>query len=83
MMGSVLPVKVITDDEGRATALRMIEVDWSSGKSVPIEGTEKDIECDLIVAAIGQKGDLTGFEDFDNGRGLIGIAEQCRKNLRR
>ena len=71
IMGSVLPVEVITDDDGRATALRMIEVDWSTGESVKKEGTEKDIECDLIVAAIGQIGDLAGFESLDNGRGLI------------
>jgi Pyruvate/2-oxoacid:ferredoxin oxidoreductase delta subunit len=71
MMGSLLPVKVITDDEGRATALRMTEVDWSTGESVVKEGTERDIECDLIVSAIGQRGDLGGFEALDNGRGLI------------
>ena len=71
LMGSLLPVEIITDDEGRATALRVIEVDWSSGESVKKEGTEKDIECDLIVAAIGQRGDLSGFESLDNGRGLI------------
>jgi Pyruvate/2-oxoacid:ferredoxin oxidoreductase delta subunit len=67
----LLPVEVISDDDGRATALRMIEVDWSSGESVKKEGTERDIECDLIVAAIGQVGDLAGFESLDNGRGLI------------
>jgi len=71
IFGSVLPVKVITDDEGRATAIRMTDVDWSSGKSVVVEGTERDIECDLIVSAIGQVGDLTGFEQLDNGRGLV------------
>ncbi len=71
IMGSVLPVEVITDEDGRATGLRMIEVDWSSGKSVKKEGTEKDYECDLIVSAIGQVGDLSGFESLDNGRGLI------------
>jgi NADPH-dependent glutamate synthase beta subunit-like oxidoreductase len=71
LMGSLLPVEVLTDDEGRATGLRVIEIDWSTGKSVKIEGTEKDIECDLIVSAIGQKGDLAGFESLDNGRGLI------------
>ena len=71
MIGSMLPVEVITDDDGRATALRMIEVDWSSGKSVSKEGTEKEFECDLIVSAIGQVGDLSGFESLDNGRGLI------------
>ncbi len=69
--GSLLPVNVILDDAGRATGLRVIEVDWSSGKSEKIEGTERDIECDLIVAAIGQSGDLSGFESLDNGRGLI------------
>jgi len=71
IFGSVLPVKVITDDDGRATAIRMTDVDWSSGKSVVVEGTERDIECDLIVSAIGQVGDLTGFEELDNGRGLV------------
>jgi NADPH-dependent glutamate synthase beta subunit-like oxidoreductase len=71
IFGSVLPVKVITDDEGRATAIRMTDVDWSSGKSVVVEGTEREIECDLIVSAIGQVGDLTGFEELDNGRGLV------------
>ena len=71
IFASVLPVKVITDDEGRATAIRMTDVDWSTGKSVVVEGTERDIECDLIVSAIGQAGDLTGFEELDNGRGLV------------
>ena len=71
IMGSLLPVEVLMDGDGRATALRLTEVDWSTGKSVTIEGTERDIECDLIVAAIGQTGDLSGFESLDNGRGLI------------
>ena len=30
-----------------------------------------EIEADLIVAAIGQAGDLTGMEELDNGKGLI------------
>ena len=33
--------------------------------------TEKLIEADLIVSAIGQGGDLSGLERLDNGRGLI------------
>lgn len=36
-----------------------------------IDNSEHDIECDLIVSAIGQGGDLTGMEALDNGRGLI------------
>ncbi|GMQ97106.1 MAG: NAD(P)-binding protein [Gammaproteobacteria bacterium] len=69
--GSLSPVKVVVGDDGRATALRVVEVDWSSGSMVTKEGSEFDIECDLIVAAIGQSGDLSGLEEFDNGRGLV------------
>ena len=70
--GSLLPVKVILDEQtGRAKALRVIEVDYSSGKPVEKPGTEMDLEADLIVSAIGQSGDLRGIEDLDNGKGLI------------
>lgn len=71
LRGSIVPVAVIKDDSGRATALRVSKADWSSGKMVIIEGSEHDIECDLIVSAIGQGGDLTGMESLDNGQGLI------------
>jgi len=68
---SLAPIEVILDKDGRATALKVIEADWSTGKFEPIEGSEREIECDLIVPAIGQKGDLTGFDEFDNGWGQI------------
>jgi len=67
----VMPIKVILGDDGRAIALRMAECKLEDNRPVIVEGTEFDIECDLIVAAIGQGGDLEGLEDFDNGRGLI------------
>ena len=67
----VMPVEVIVNDEGRATALRMAKCELDNGRPTPIEGTEYEIECDLIVSAIGQGGDLEGLEQFDNGRGLI------------
>jgi Pyruvate/2-oxoacid:ferredoxin oxidoreductase delta subunit len=38
---------------------------------MPIPNTEMDLECDIIVSAIGQGGNLSGMESFDNGRGLI------------
>lgn len=66
---SVSPVEVICDSEGRATALRVIKLEEKTKQ--PIEGTEYDIPCDLIVSAIGQGGDLTGFEDMANDKGLI------------
>jgi NADPH-dependent glutamate synthase beta subunit-like oxidoreductase len=69
--GSLAPVELVLGEDGRAKALRVIEVDWTDGKMTPKEGSEFDIECDLVVPAVGQSGDLTGLEDFDNGRGLI------------
>lgn len=67
----VMPIEVVLNDEGRATALRMAKCTLEDGRPSPVEGTEYEIECDLIVSAIGQGGDLEGLEEFDNGRGLI------------
>ncbi len=68
----VLPIKVITGDSGRAIALRMAECTiQKDGTPLATDGTEFDIECDLIVSAIGQGGNLEGLEEFDNGRGLM------------
>jgi len=71
ILGSLAPVELVLGDDGRATALRVIKVDWVDGKMVPQEGSEYDIECDLVVPAVGQSGDLSGLEEFDNGRGLV------------
>lgn len=72
--GGVMPVDIIKDDSGRATALRMCECTMDGMTPVPVEGTEFDIECDLIVSAIGQMGDLAdGLEALDNGRGFMDI----------
>jgi len=71
LRGSLAPVELVLDDDGRAKALRVIEVDWTDGKMTEKPGSEFDIECDLVVPAVGQSGDLTGLEGFDNGRGLI------------
>ena len=67
----VMPLEVVLNDEGRAKALRMAKCTLEDGRPVPVEGTEYEIECDLIVSAIGQGGDLEGLDDLDNGRGLI------------
>ena len=67
----VMPVKVIVGDDGRATAIQMAQCKMEDNRPVPVEGTEFEIKCDLIVSAIGQGGDLEGLEEFDNGRGLI------------
>ncbi len=67
----VMPIEVVVNDAGRATALKLAKCEMVDGRPTPIEGTEYQIECDLIVSAIGQSGDLTGIEELDNGRGLI------------
>jgi NADPH-dependent glutamate synthase beta subunit-like oxidoreductase/Pyruvate/2-oxoacid:ferredoxin oxidoreductase delta subunit len=69
--GSLAPVEVVLGDDGRARALRVVEVEWEGNESRVKEGTEFDIECDLVVAAIGQGVDFTGLEGLDNGRGLV------------
>ncbi len=69
IIGQLTPVEVIKGADGRATALRVQRLE-ADGKT-PIEGSEFEIEADLIVAAIGQTGDMEGFDGFGNERGLI------------
>ena len=76
------PVEVIRDTDGRATALRVCPVDLVDGNLIPREGSEYDIECDLIVGATGQQGDFTGFEEFDNGSGLIDVNKDFSTSVR-
>lgn len=71
--GSVMPLEVIRKD-GRAIGLRMCECKMNGNVPEPIEGTEFDLDADIIIAAIGQTGDLTGVESLDNGRGFIDVA---------
>lgn len=71
ILNGVMPVEVIVDEGGRAKALKMAQCTLDNGRPIVKEGTEFEIECDLIVSAIGQGGDLRGLESLDNGRGLI------------
>jgi len=71
IQGALNPVEVVRGENGRATALRVNKLDYSSGKAEPVEGSELDLECDLIVSAIGQTGNWQGMEGFSNERGLI------------
>lgn len=73
--GSLVPIGIVRGADGRATALRVAqcEAKLAGGKLeiVKVEGSEQDIEADLIVSAIGQAVDFTGLEAFDNGRGAV------------
>ncbi len=71
----ISPVEVVRDSSGRATALRVADCEATFKNNrldVKVKpGTERDIEADLIVSAIGQAVDFTGLEGFDNGKGMI------------
>jgi len=71
--GGVMPLEVILKD-GKAVGLKMCECTMKGTIPEPVEGTEFEIEADIIIAAIGQQGDLSGIEALDNGRGFIDIA---------
>ena len=71
ILDGVMPVEILVNDEGRATALKLAKCQFEEGRPVPVEGTEFEVECDLIVAAIGQGGDLSGLEDLGNERNLM------------
>jgi NADPH-dependent glutamate synthase beta subunit-like oxidoreductase len=67
----VMPIEIILDEDGRACALKLAKCTLDDGKPTPVDGTEFTIECDLIVSAIGQGGDLTGIEELGNEQSLI------------
>lgn len=67
----IMPVAILHDENGRAKALRFAECRMEKNQPQPIEGTEFTVEAELIIAAIGQKGNLAGVEELDNGHGFI------------
>ena len=72
ILNEVMPVEIIRNDAGRATALKLADCKWENNAPVRIEGgKEYVVEADLIVSAIGQGGDMSGLEDYANGRNLI------------
>ena len=71
IQGGVMPLEVIKNDEGLATALKLCKCTIEGGHPVPVEGTEYVIECDIIISAIGQFGNFDGFEAMDGGKGFI------------
>ncbi|MFP4129585.1 MAG: NAD(P)-binding protein [Halorhodospira sp.] len=67
----VMPMAVEQDEEGRACAVRFAECRMEGNQPHPIEGTEFRVETDLVIAAIGQRGNLEGLEELDNGHGFM------------
>ena len=66
------PVKVNKDEQGKLKSLTVVEMELgepdASGRRRPvaIEGSEKDLEFDYILAAIGQKTDINFLDDINS-----------------
>ncbi len=71
--GGVMPLELIVDENGMATGMKMCECVMKGNRPEAVEGTEFTLEADIIISAIGQFGDFTGLEDFDNGRGSMDV----------
>lgn len=71
IQGQLVPVKVILDDSNaRAKALRVIRLEEDG--LTTIKGSEFDIECELIVSAIGQGLETQGIDaSFFNEKGFV------------
>jgi len=76
--GGVMPLEVVKDDKGAVKALKMAECKMEGSRPVPIEGTEFELECDMVISAIGQMGEFTGIDEMDGGNGFIGIDQVYR-----
>jgi glutamate synthase (NADPH/NADH) small chain len=76
--GGVMPLEVLKSADGRATGLKMCKCTMNGMVPEPIAGTEFIVEGDLIVAAIGQKGDLVDLPEMDNGNGFINADKTMR-----
>ncbi|RLV49528.1 glutamate synthase subunit beta [Nocardioides mangrovicus] len=56
---SVSTQEFLGDDDGHVRALRLAEVDMSSGKPEEVEGTSREIPADLVLLAMGFTGPET------------------------
>lgn len=71
ILDGVMPLEVIKGEDGRATALKICDCTMDGMRPIPTEGTERILEADLIVSAIGQGGDMEGLEEMANDKNLI------------
>ncbi len=80
------PISMYTDGN-RATSMKCIKMELgepdSSGRRrpVPIEGSEFDLDASIIIPAISQAPDFTGFETLREGRDWIKVDEDFKTLL--
>ena len=70
--GGVMPLEVLLDGRGNARGVRYAACRIEKNMPVRIDGgREYELECDWVIFAVGQKGDLAGLDALNNGRGAI------------
>ncbi len=68
----------VGDDDGQLSGLRLTEVDMSSGRPEPVEGSEREIPAQLVLLAMG----FTGPEQ-DGVVEQLGVELDDRGNVKR
>jgi NADPH-dependent glutamate synthase beta subunit-like oxidoreductase len=71
--GGVMPVEILLDDKGYARGVRYAACTLDK-KNLPVRiegGKEYEIACDMVIFAVGQKGDMAGLAALNNGRDAI------------
>jgi glutamate synthase (NADPH/NADH) small chain len=53
---SVSTQEFVGDPEGRVRALRLVEIEMKGGRPQPVEGSEREIPCQLVLLAMGFTG---------------------------
>jgi len=73
IQGGVMPLEVILGDDGNAKAIKMCKCTMEGSRPVAVEGSEYFIDCDLVVSAIGQSGELEGLSEIENEHGFVNV----------
>jgi len=75
---SVNTERFVGDDEGRVRALRLHEVEMVDGRFEEVEGSDFELEADLVLLALGFTGPETGPLLDDLGVELYGRGNVAR-----
>jgi len=83
---SIATQEFLADHQGRLRALKVVETELEDGKFMPIPGSEHEIECDMVLLAMGftgpeRSGMIEGLGLTLNDRGLIARDDEYQTNL--
>ena len=80
LLDGVMPLELVIGEDGRATGLKVCDCTMDGMKPIPTEGTERVIDADLIVSAIGRSSELEGFSDLGNDHGFMEVDKNYQVN---